>query len=240
MRTRLGDRRMGIFWVLFEPFAHVALMIYIFSTFRGEALLSVEYPIYLLMGMLPFFLMRNIALGVMESVGANQGLFAYPNIKPFDTFVGRVVVECAISGCVSMLMLAVFAWFFGYQVQIARPMQWLAWMSVGGIIAFAVGIVLCVFAKNFPSSRIFIRMTFMIIYILSGVLYPIWLLPPDIFEILKTNPFFHIVDGLREAGIAHYPETPGVGIKYPLSISLVVLFLAMAIYRVQRRELIAT
>ncbi len=240
MRTRLGDRRMGVFWVLFEPFAQVALMIYIFSAFRGETLLRIDYPIYLLMGMLPFFLMRNIALGVMEAVGANQGLFAYPNIKPFDTFVARVVVECAISACVLILMLAVFAWFFGYQVRVEKPMQWLAWMSAGVILAFAIGIFLCVFVKNFPNSKIFIRMTFMVIYILSGVLYPIWLLPPEILEMLKANPFFHIVDGLRQTGIANYPDTSGVNIGYPSSISLVLLFLAMAIYRIQRRELIAT
>ena len=57
---------MGVFWVLFEPAAQVALMIYIFSAFRGGTLLGMDYPIYLLMGMIPFFLIRNIALGIME------------------------------------------------------------------------------------------------------------------------------------------------------------------------------
>lgn len=230
---------MGVFWVLFEPAAQVALMIYIFSAFRGGTLLGMDYPIYLLMGMIPFFLIRNIALGVMESVGANQGLFAYPNIKPFDTFVARLIVECAISSCVFILMLAVLGWFFGYHVQIAKPMQWFAWLVVGVILAFALGIVLCVVVKHFPNSKIFIRMSFMVVYILSGILYPIWVLPPDIFKLLKFNPFFHIVDGLREAGISHYPITAGISFQYPLSISLILLFLALALYRSQRRELIS-
>jgi len=82
-------------------------------------------------------------------------------------------------------------------------------------------------------------MSFMVVYILSGILYPIWVLPPDIFKLLKFNPFFHIVDGLREAGISHYPITAGISFQYPLSISLILLFLAMALYRSQRRELIS-
>ncbi|WP_447981814.1 ABC transporter permease [Achromobacter kerstersii] len=239
MRTRLGDRRMGVFWVLFEPAAQVALMIYIFSAFRGATLLGMDYPIYLLMGMIPFFLFRNIALGLMEAVGANQGLFAYPNIKPFDTFVARLIVECAISSCVFILMLAVFRWFFGYHIEIEKPIQWLAWMSIGIVLAFSIGILLAIIVKHFPNSKIFIRMSFMVVYILSGVLYPIWVLPLDIFNLLKLNPFFHLVDGLREAAIAHYPLTAGISIQYPLAITLTVLFLAMTLYRSQRRELIS-
>lgn len=239
MRTRLGDRRMGVFWVLFEPAAQVALMIYIFSAFRGGTLLGLDYPIYLLMGMIPFFLMRNIALGIMEAVGANQGLFAYPNIKPFDTFVARLVVECAISSCVFILMLLVFGWFFGFHIQIHKPIQWLGWMGVGIVLAFGVGIILCVIAKHFPNSKVFIRMSFMVVYLLSGVLYPVWVLPKDIFNLLKINPFFQIVDGLRESALAYYPVVSGITIGYPLSIALITLFFALALYWGQRRELIS-
>ena len=51
---------MGVFWVLFEPAAQVALMIYIFSAFRGGTLLGMDYPIYLLMGMIPFLSLIHI------------------------------------------------------------------------------------------------------------------------------------------------------------------------------------
>ncbi len=230
---------MGVFWVLFEPAAQVALMIYIFSVIRGRALLGLDYPIYLLMGMVPFFLMRNIALGIMEAVGANQGLFAYPNIKPFDTFVARLVVDCAISSCVFMLMLLVFGWFFGFHIQIHKPIQWLAWMAIGIILAFGVGIILCVIVKHFPNAKVFIRMSFMVVYLLSGILYPIWVLPNDIFNLLKINPFFQIVDGLRESAFAYYPVVSGITIGYPLSIALITLFFALALYWGQRRELIS-
>src|SRR5690554_1448043 len=99
LKTRFGARRMGAFWMVFEPMAHVLLMVSLFALVRDIHAPTMDYPVFLLSGIVPFFLMRNIVLKLMDAVSANQSLFAYPNIKPFDTFVARAAVELSLSSC---------------------------------------------------------------------------------------------------------------------------------------------
>ncbi|TGV05381.1 sugar ABC transporter permease, partial [Alcaligenaceae bacterium 429] len=100
MQTRFGSRRMGAFWLMFEPIASIAVMMVIFTVIRARQVPGMDFPIFLLTGIVPFMLMRNIALKLMDSVEANRALFAYRNITIFDTYIARVMVECAIMSCV--------------------------------------------------------------------------------------------------------------------------------------------
>lgn len=239
MQTRFGARRMGAFWMLFEPIAHIAFMMFVVTVIRGRHVPGMEYPVYLLTGIVPFFLMRNIALKMMEAVNANKSLFVYPNIKPFDTFIARTIVEFALSACVYVLLLIIMGTWFDFDVTTHKPLQWLAALFTGIAFSFGLGLILCVVGEALPNSKTFMRLAFMLLYVLSGVILPLWRLPPQILPWLLWNPYAHIIDNLRSSFFEHYPQTHGINFHYPIAASLVVLFLGMALYRLRQRELLA-
>src|SRR3546814_16879791 len=92
MQTRFGARRMGAFWMLFEPIAHVILMLFIFGFIRGREVPGMEFPVFFATGIIPFLMLRNLTLRIMDAPNANQALFAYQQIKPFDTLNRKNVV----------------------------------------------------------------------------------------------------------------------------------------------------
>ena len=239
IQTRFGARRMGAFWMLFEPIAHIAFMMFVVTVLRGRHVTGMPYPVYLLTGIVPFFMMRNITLKLMEAVTANKSLFVYPNIKPFDAFVARVIVEFTLAACVYSLLLIIMGVWFGYDVRTNEPLEWFVALVTGVVFSFGLGIILCIVGEEFPNSKTFMRLAFMLLYVVSGVILPLWRLPAQFLPWILWNPYAHIIDNLRSSFFEHYPHTQGINFVYPASAAIVVLFVGLALYRLRQRELLA-
>lgn len=239
MQTRFGARRMGAFWMLFEPVAHVVIIMMVFTFIRQRQVPGIEFPIFMVTGIVPFFLMRNIALRMMDAMDANKSLFAYQQIKAFDTFAARTIVEFALYACVMALILAAMGIWFGYDITINDPLSWMASLAVGVTFSFGLGLILAVIGDIAPNSKSIVKLVFFPLYLISGVIFPIWVIPPQYLDWILWNPYLHIIDNLRSSFFAFYPKTYGISHAYPFGLSIISLSLGMAMYRLRRRELVA-
>lgn len=240
LQGRFGARRFGAFWVFFEPAAQIALYMMVFS-FRNISVRSgIDFPLFLVSGMVPFFLMRNIALQSMSAVDANKALFAYRQIKPLDTIVARAVIAIIISISVYLIFMFLLGFIFGYKVTMVDPLRWAAVLAIGVVFSFSLGLLLCMIVDVLPDSQVFIRLLFFPVYILSGVLFPIWVLPADALNLLLWNPFVHIIDELRLATFPYYPDHVDVNIVYPFKVSVFLLLISLGLYRIRRFKLVAS
>lgn len=236
--TRFGSRRMGAFWLLFEPAAHISTMMFIFTVVRARSVPGMDMPMFLLTGMLPFFLMRNIIFKLMDSVGANKALFAYPNIKIFDTYVARVLVELSISSTIYLIFIFIFGFWFNFDISIAYPIEWMYSLLVGILFSFGLGILFSVTIQVFPNSKSLIRLLFLPLYLISGVVFPLWVIPDKYLPWVLWNPFAHIVSNIRESVFINYPEISGVSVSYPLLFTISILFISLGLYRIRRERLL--
>lgn len=237
-QTRFGNRRMGAFWVLFEPVAHVALIMFIFTVIRARQVTGIDYPIFLLTGMIPFFMMRNIVMKLMDSVSANQALFAYPNIKIFDTYLSRMLVECLISTCVYIILIFTLGYWFSYDVSIAYPIEWCFSLIIGIFFSFGLGILLSIIIQAMPNTKSIIKILFMPLYLISGVIFPLWIIPTKYLPWILWNPYAHIISNIRQSIFPYYPDIVGVSSLYPFMCTLVFLFLGIGFYRARRYRLL--
>ena len=238
-QTRFGERRMGAFWVLFEPIAHITIMMLIFTFIRMRTIPGMDFPVWLLTGMVPFFLMRNIALKLMDAVEANRALFAYPNIKILDTYAARIIVEFTISACVYAILIFALGFWFGFDVSVAYPLRWIGSLVIGILFAVGLGICLSVIGQAMPNSKSFIRLLFMPLYLISGVIFPLWMIPNHLLPWVLWNPFAHIIDNIRSSVFVNYPEIPGINYEYPIYVTIVFLFFALGLYRIRQEYLLS-
>ncbi|MGH8812278.1 MAG: ABC transporter permease [Advenella sp.] len=239
MRGRFGAKRFGVFWVFFEPTAQIVMMMTIFSLRGRTAGYGIEFPIFLLTGMVPFFMMRNIIFKVMESVSANKALFSYKQIKPFDTMLARTIVEVTIYACVYVILLFVLGFWFDNQVAHYHPLAWLVTIVVGVVLSFSLGMIFCMITEVLPDLKPIVRMAFFPIYLLSGVLFPVRALPPEVLNWLLWNPYLHIIDDLRSSVFEYYPPLHGVSITYPLICATILSLVAFGLYRVRKLKLVS-
>lgn len=238
-RGRLNAKRLGAFWILFEPIAHVLGMIAIITIIRGRTIPGFDVPVFLLTGVVPFILMKNICLKLMEATSSNKALFSYRQIKPFSTFVARVIVECVLAACVYIILMFGVWFFLRLDVSMVDPLRWFAVLAVGVVFSFSVGIILCVIGEAVPELKLFFRMIFLPMYFLSGVVVPLWIMPGHIIEYATWNPILHLIDELRASIFEHYPITKGIGMTLPITVTVVTLFIALGLYRARRFRLVA-
>ncbi|KFE57650.1 ABC transporter permease [Pseudomonas syringae] len=239
VRSRLSARRFGAAWALLEPVCHILILSLLFSLLRSNSVSGVDYPVFVLSGLVPFLLFRNTALRLMDSTRENRSLFAYRQIKPLDTFIARVLVETCLSASVYAILLFSFAWF-GYDVSIAAPIEWAMTLLLGLLFATGLGILLALVAHAIPGSKTAIRMMFFPLYFISGVLVPATYLPSAFMPILLLNPFLHLLELLRAEVFTTYTAVAGVSGMYVIAWTLVLIFVSLGTYRARRLHLLST
>lgn len=240
VRGKFSANRLAAFWFIFEPVAHIAVMLFIFVVIRNRALPGVEYAIFLVNGIVPFILFKNISLKGMEAANANRGLFAYRQIKPFDMVVARTIVEFSLMMCVFIVTLFGLSWFFGYSVVINKPIEWVFVLAIGCALSFGLALIFCALITIVPEATMVIRIAYMPLYFISGVIFPLWLVPTQFIDYLLWNPYVHIIELLRENSIEYYPTIPQASYVYPLFCALVALVIGLAMYRARRLDIVAS
>lgn len=240
IKGKFGANRLGAFWFIFEPLAHIVVLISIYSIVRANNNYGVDLPIFLISGVIPFLLFKNIALKGMEAVSANRALFSYRQIKPFDTIVARTIVECALMACIYLVVIFALGFWGGYDVAISRPLEWLVYLIVGVVLSFGLALIFCIIGEAAPETKTFIRLAYMPLYFISGVIVPLWLIPGHFLNVLMWNPYLHIIEGMRENTFAVYPKIQGISVQYSASVAVLILFAGVALYRARRLKLVAT
>lgn len=236
LKTRLGGRWLGIFWVLLEPVAHVMLMMAVFGFLHRAAMPSIEYPVFLITGLMPFFIFKGLVTRLMEAIDSNRGLFAYRQVKPIDAIVSRALLEIALQSTVYLIALLALGWLGLHFV----PVLALELMGVSLILVSlgaSLGMFFGVATNEVPQIRAMVRITMMPLYFISGVIFPIHAVPPQFLPLLQLNPVLHLIELSRACFFPQYHVLPGINLIYPAAFTLVSSFLALMLYRLRRERL---
>jgi capsular polysaccharide transport system permease protein len=238
LQTRFGGQMIGLFWVLFEPMANIAVFLMIRVVLRDRyAGVQIDPSVFLIVAMIPFFLFRNIWFRAAGSAAGNSGLFSYRQVKPIDAMVARSIIEGMLYALIFVLLIGFFGWM-GATIIPGRPLEYFGVVALFVIWGLALGLITAVLAHGRPSVQTFLRLLSMPLYILSGVIIPLSRFPPTVHEYLLWNPLLHLVELSRWAYFPSYQVFRGVTLDYPLSLGLVLFAVGMVLYRVNRLKLI--
>lgn len=238
LRARVQGRWLGLLWMLFEPLAHVLVLLTLIGFRHHVVSINVEYPVFLVTGLLPFFIFRNLARRLPNAIGSNRGLYAYRQVKPIDAMAARALVEIGLYGAVYAAALALLGWL-GYHWLPFEPLEWLVVFAVLLALGASFGLLFAVLSHGRPKVESVIGMLFMPLYLLSGVIFPVHSLAPDIRQWLLWNPVLHLIDLSRQHFIPNVQPLPGAELGYPAAFALVTAALALALYRLKRHDLVA-
>lgn len=239
LKTRFGGRLIGLAWVLFEPIANIAVMLLIRVVLKQRtAGVGIAPEVYLVVAMIPFFMMRNVWFQSMGAVQAGTGLFGYRQVKPLDAMISRVIVECALYLAILGVLLGFFAWL-GDNVIPYEPLEYFGLMSIFVMLGFGLGLLTTVASHNRPVVGSVVRLIASPLYLLSGVLIPVSSFPQSFHKYLLLNPFLHLVELTRVAYFASYHPIMGITLTYPLLLGIVLLALGMLVYWVNRVQLLS-
>ncbi|MEW5838783.1 MAG: ABC transporter permease [Pseudomonadota bacterium] len=239
LKTRFGEHRLGAVWLLLEPTLHITLLLLVFSFIGGRGFYNFSFPVFLLTGIVPFLLFKNIALRVMDGVDANKALFAYRHVKPMDAFVARALLEFTLYVAVFFVMSAAFVWM-GIQITLVKPLEFAVVMMVLGVLGLGLGLIFGVIAHAFPPMRLLIRLSFMPLYFISGIFFPITVIPVEYRSWLMWNPLLHAIELSRSSFSPLYHLDQGISLGYVFAAAILSLFVGFWLYRQRRLAMVAS
>lgn len=234
---RLFSRRGAWVWLILEPILQIAFLIFIFTAIRLRVIGGIDTALWLLAGMLGFFMFRRTMNAGMAGIQMSKALFTYRQVQPVDTVLVRSVTEGVLMFIISLIIFLGAAIlglnvipdnFFGVLYGVFT--LWLMGLGVGLLMSVPKVIV----AEIGDVFNILMTP----LYLLSGAIIPIAGLPSPYKEWLLINPIAHSLELIRISFASHYIGISELDRLYPLVFGLVLVLLGLVIHRIFKRKVI--
>lgn len=226
---RLFGMRAAWLWLLAEPVFHIGFIAFVFGVIRARSVGGIDVFIWIIVGMLAFFLFRRTGVQVMHAVDSNRALFAYRQVKPFDAAIVRAGLEAFLMAIISAVILAA-ASLLGHSAFPSDPL--LVMIGFGGLWLFGTGygLIASVLMRLVPELEHILMIVMMPLYMISGVILPISSVPMPYRDILMLNPIVHGLETVRLGFVPHYHAVPGLSLGYLYAVALVSVFVGLMLY----------
>ncbi len=238
VQTRFGSKKLGYLWAVIDPAAKIIVFSVIKTVLATRVGLGYDYPVFLATSFLAYDLFTNITKRSMEAFGANQALFAYKQVKPFDTLVVRYLVEWFVT-TLTAAALIVLGLYLGFDLRVENVNMVLAgliWISLFGL---GLGLLFAVLGYFYENIKKVINLMFTPLFFLSGLFYTLDSLPPLAREYLHYNPVIHFIELIHGSYFAAL-HTDYVDYTYMLFWTLAPLFAGLYLYRRAETGIIAS
>jgi capsular polysaccharide transport system permease protein len=227
---RLFPSRAAWAWLVVEPLFHAAYLTLIYTVIKVRSVGGIDTVVWLLSGLMGFFLFSRTAAQVGQALTANRPLFTYRQVKPFDTLFVRALLEGAV---MVVIMASIFsgASLFGHVFAPDAPLMVFLAFAGAWLIGFGWGLIVAIVNDLVPELGNLLDLLSRPLYLISGVIFPLALLPQAMREWLMLNPLAHVLENIRLGFAPHYHAVPEATTTYPYIAALVLIFIGLSLVR---------
>ncbi|MCP3669850.1 MAG: ABC transporter permease [Gammaproteobacteria bacterium] len=227
---RLFKERAAWVWLLVEPVMHIAFFVWVFAVVRARNIGGIDTSVWIMVGMLSFFLFRRTAIQVMHAPSSNKAFFSYRQVKPFDTALMRGVMEGFLMIMMSVIVLFI-ANLLGIPTIPGDPLLVIVTCGVLWLYGLGYGLVASVLMELVPELEHVLQILMLPLYLISGVIVPISSIPYPYQDYMMINPIAHGLELVRQGFAPHYHTASGTSLGYILAFAMTHVFLGLLLYR---------
>lgn len=238
IKTRFGKYRLGYLWAALEPMAHMLILLGIFGYVMHRTMPDISFPVFLINGIIPYFIFSNISKRSIGAIEANQGLFNYRPVRPIDTIISRAILETVIYAIVYILMMTIVG-LVGESFKIIDVITLIFSWILLVIFSSGIGLIFMVIGKTFPETEKFLPILIKPLYFISCIMFPLHNVPKEYWPYLLWNPLVHAVELSRESVFPGYISA-GVSLSYLGFCALITLFVGLALYRTREEAMLTS
>lgn len=228
--ARMFGSRAAWVWLVAEPVINILWLILVFTAIRVRHIGGIETALWIASGMLVFMTFKRTLTQVQNAVDSNSALFAYRQVRPADVALVR-------AGCEGFSMLIISFSLFA----VGMLMGWMAfpdsaWAVFQGfflawLCALGLGLIFGVLVKLIPEMDRIINFIMMPLMMMSGVIFPLNMVPLPYQAWLMWNPLAHAIEVTRLGFASYYHATPGLNLNYGYFCGLTLVFFGIALFR---------
>jgi capsular polysaccharide transport system permease protein len=234
-KTRFGASQLGYLWALVPPAWWIAIFAGFYHVFGRLAPPGTSVLAFLVTGLIPFSAFRETATRCVSAIEANKGLLFYPQVRPLDLVIARVVLEVAASVVLMALFLGGLALYEG-PPRIDSLIQTLVGLGLTAGLGASLGLLCCGLSVYSSSVERVFSMAIRLIFWTSALFHPVESLPKVGRDLILLNPVAHAIETVRDGWFPGY-DARHVDVWYPLAWILTLSFFGLSVERMARRRL---
>lgn len=224
-------------WLVFEPASHIVLMSLLFSMIRVSPPGFPDLVMWLCMGLLSFFVFRRTAVQTLHAVDCNKAFFAFRQVRPFDAAFARASVEAFSMFFVILVILTPMA-FFDKEIIPSDPLLLIATLAGLWLLGFGYGLITSVIQRLVPESGHIFQLIMLPLYLASGTIMPISVIPAKYRDLILINPIAHALELARGAFFKDYKMIEGVSLGYLYIWIVVFIIIGLILYKLFETRLV--
>lgn len=228
--ARLFSSRGAWAWLLLEPVFHIAYLVIIFTVIRLRHVSGFDTELWIVVGLLAYFTFERVTTQTTNAIKANKPLFSYRQVQPIDTMFVRALLEVLLLSVVGMVVLSVAA-MLGHDVLPNAPFEFVVAFFGLWLLALGWGMVRAVLHDLVPELQTVLDFFMKPMYIASGVLVPLAVIPLPYRDWLLYNPVAQGIEAARAAFSATYHPVPGLSVSYLFEFALILFFSGLLLMR---------
>lgn len=196
--TRYGRHNIGFLWLFVEPMLFTAGVAAIWSALKAVHSSNLPIVAFAITGYSSILLWRNMTFRCMGSIQPNLSLMYHRNIKPFDIYLSRLILEM-VGATTSFAVLCILFGFFTNDITWPENVAEL----IGGWLLLAwFGMALAVFlgalSEDFESIEKLWHPGQYLLVPLSGAAFQVDSLPTSVQHLALLLPTVSGLEIVRE------------------------------------------
>ncbi len=207
LRTRFGNKKLGLIWIFIEPLLHIAVLLIIKLVILGRGGMDPEhYVLFVISGLIPFFVISKTYTRVMSGAegGSVRAMLIFPMINMFDVALTRAVFEM-VSQFLVLTVILFGLFFWGFDFEFNYLFTAILFFPLFAFFGLGFGVLLRGVVAIFPNFGIFVRAMNRLLYLTSGIIIPIdQRLSDQMLEYASYNPITHLLECFRDALFVHH------------------------------------
>jgi lipopolysaccharide transport system permease protein len=228
LQVRYKQSFFGISWAVLQPLTFAFIFALFFSKFFRFASTDIPYPVFVVMGLVPWLFTANAIQNSAGSLVQDANLISkvyFPRLALPIAKALSLVIDLAIALAVVVVVILLY----GVGIQTTALLV-PAFLVLGVITAFAVGTLLSAANVKYRDINVITPMFVQVVFFLTPVIYPgVGPGSPvkgDWIYVWALNPMVSVVNGTRWALVgAPYPGTTEILISIGSALVLFVVAL---------------
>jgi capsular polysaccharide transport system permease protein len=237
-RSLYGARRLGLAWAFLKPASYVIIFTVLFAFLREHnSPLGHHIAPFMAMGIMNYLLFNVSESSVRNGLRANKSLLSYPRVKPFDVYVGRLLMNFVVNAVVFAVMFVMFI-LLGLINPPAEPDRLIAPLLSSVLLGFGFGMLNASVIGVYKLWESIWGVISRFIFFTSGVFYLADSMPLPVQRILYWQPLIHNAEWVRSAWYQSF-ESRFMDPSYVWWVTIVVLFFSFICERALRNQVLA-
>jgi len=228
--NRLFVTRTAWAWVFCEPLLHMLYLTALYSTVRVRKVGEIDTPIWVMVGLIGYFLFRKTGDQTAKAATENSALFAYRQVKPIDTLIARALLE-AFNAIITMILAFVVFALANHPLLIEDPLEFMLALVGMWLLGMGYGLLTSSVFELVDELRLVMRVLMKPMYLVSGVILPMTSLPTEWRQVLMWNPVAQGLELARMAISSNYHPAPETDAAYFFKFILCMIALGLYLHR---------